>query len=268
MALPPPSESSAALITGASSGIGAAFARELAGHGHAAILVARREDALRELAAELERDHGTRAEVVTADLSSSQGRDAMVAAVKALELDVEILINNAGFGGFGAVHEMDAERQAEMVRLNCETLTYLQALYTPAMAERGRGAVLNLGSTASFQPLPGSATYAATKAFVLSLSEATHAELRPAGVTVTALCPGPVHTEFGKVAGAGSAEGRLPEPFWLEADAVARQAIDGLDKGKRVIVPGIFNRAGAIGGQHAPRAMILPVIGRAARRVF
>ncbi len=268
MALPPPSDSSAALITGASSGIGEAFARELARRGHSTILVARREEALRNLADELSREHGTRAEVIAADLANDEGRSELVAAVETLGIDIEILVNNAGFGGFGAVHESDAERQAEMVSLNCETLTYLQALYTPAMAERGRGAVLNVGSTASFQPLPGSATYAATKAFVLSFSEATHAELRPAGVTVTALCPGPVHTDFGQIAGAGSAESRLPEPFWLEADAVARQAVDGMAKGKRVIVPGIFNRAGAIGGQHAPRSVILPVIGRAARRVF
>jgi len=268
MALPPPSESSAALVTGASSGIGAACARELARRGHATILVARREDALHELAAKLVADYGTRVEVIAADLSDAQGRNEMVAGVDALGLDIEILINNAGFGGFGSVHESDPERQAQMVRLNCETLAYLQARYTPAMVERGRGAVLNVGSTASFQPLPGSATYAATKAFVLSFSEATHAEMRPDGVTVTALCPGPVRTEFGQVAGAGTAEERLPGPFWLEADGVAKQAIDGLAKGKRVIVPGILNRAGALGGQHAPRSVILPVIGRASRRVF
>jgi uncharacterized protein len=268
MALPPPSDSSAALVTGASSGIGASLARELAGRGHTTILVARREDALHQLANELSAEHGTHSEVITADLSSEEGRTNLAAAVDGLGLDVEILVNNAGFGGFGAAHETDADRQAQMVSLNCVTLTYLQALYTPAMAERGRGAVLNLGSTASFQPLPGSATYAATKAFVLSFSEATHAELRPHGVTVTALCPGPVKTEFGRVAGAGSAEERLPQPFWLEADAVARQAVNAMDKGKRVVVPGILNRAGALGGQHAPRSVILPVIGRAARRVF
>jgi short-subunit dehydrogenase len=155
-----------------------------------------------------------------------------------------------------------------MVEVNCVALTALCAEYVPQMVERGRGAVLNVGSTASFQPLPGSATYAATKAFVLSFSEATHAELRPEGVSVTALCPGPVRTAFGQIAGAGTAEERLPGPFWLEADAVARQAIEGMERGKRVVVPGIFNRAGAIGGQHAPRSVLLPVIGRAARRVF
>ncbi len=268
MALPPPSESTAALVTGASSGIGAALARELAGRGYATILSARREDQLRALAGEISADHGTRSEVVVADLATDAGLKKLTDAVDGLGLNVEILINNAGFGGFGQAHETSPERQSRMVRLNCETLVHLQALYTAKMAERGRGAVLNLASTASFQPLPGSATYAASKAFVLSLSEATHAELSTAGVTVTALCPGPVHTEFGEVAGAGSAEERLPEPFWLDADEVASQAIAGMGKGKRVIVPGLLNRAGALGGHHMPRALMLPIMGRAARRIF
>jgi len=268
MALPPPSESSTALITGASSGIGAAIARELAGRGYGAVLVARREDRLRKLADELAGAHGVRMDTIAADLATEDGRDHVLSRLGELELEVEILINNAGFGGFGTVHETAPERQAQMVRLNCETLVYFQARLTPAMADRGRGAVLNVGSTASFQPLPGSATYAATKAFVLSLSDATHAELGPAGVTVTALCPGPVRTEFGQIAGAGSAEEMLPEPFWMSAGQVAKLAVGGLAKGKRVVVPGIFNRAGAIGGQHVPRSLMLPVVGRAFRRVF
>lgn len=268
MALPPPSNSSTALITGASSGIGAQIARQLAARGYGAVLVARREDRLRELADELTESSGARMEVIAADLTTEDGRAGVVTKIDELGLDVEILINNAGFGGFGAVHEMDLVHQVQMVRLNCETLVFFQATYTPAMAERRRGAVLNVGSTASFQPLPGSATYAATKAFVLSLSEAAHAELRPAGVTVTTLCPGPVKTEFGENAGAGGVEDKLPKPFWTASEQVAKQAVDALDSGKRVVVPGFFNRAGALGGQHVPRALMLPVVGRAYRRVF
>ena len=268
MALPAPSASSTALITGASSGIGAAVARELAGRGHGAVLVARREDRLRELAAELGEASGARFEVIAADLANDDDRARVVAGVGDLGLDVSILVNNAGFGGFGTAHDFGVERQTQMIRLNCETLTYFQATYTKPMVERETGAVLNVASTAAFQPLPGSATYAATKAFVLSLSEATHAELKRHGVTVTALCPGPVQTEFGEVAGAGGVEDQLPRPFWTSTEQVAKQAVDGLANGKRVVVPGILNRAGALGGQHAPRAVILPAISRAYRRVF
>jgi uncharacterized protein len=268
MSLPDPTESSTALITGASSGIGAAIARELASRGHGAVLVARREERMRELAAELAESSEARFEVIAADLANDEGRARVVEGVRDLGLDVGILVNNAGFGGFGAAHDFGVERQTEMIRLNCETLTYLQATFTEGMVERRSGAVLNVASTAAFQPLPGSATYAATKAFVLSLSEATHAELKRHGVTVTALCPGPVRTEFGEVAGAGGVEDQLPKPFWTSTEQVAKQAVDGLASGKRVVVPGLLNRAGAVGGQHAPRAVILPAISRAYRQVF
>ena len=268
MALPEPTASSTALVTGASSGIGTEIARELARRGHNAVLVARREERLRELAGELSESAGVRAEVVGADLSKAAERARVVETVRELGLRVDILINNAGFGGFGAAHEAGVERQTEMIRLNCETLTYLQTTFTEPMAKRGSGAVLNVASTAAFQPLPGSATYAATKAFVLSLSEATHTELKRHGVTVTALCPGPVQTEFGEIAGAGGVEDKLPKPFWTSTRQVAEQAVDGLAGGKRVVVPGFLNRAGAMGGQHVPRALILPVVGRAYRQVF
>jgi short-subunit dehydrogenase len=152
-----------------------------------------------------------------------------------------------------------------MVRLNCEALVDLHARYSRSMVERERGAILNVASTASFQPLPGSGCYAATKAFVLSLSEASHAELRDRGVVVTALCPGPVKTEFGQLAGAGEAEGQLPGPFWTSVEQVARDGVEGLEKGKRVVVPGVLNRAGALGGQHIPRAAMLPLANRLRR---
>jgi short-subunit dehydrogenase len=268
MALPPPTDSSAALVTGASSGIGAQIARELARRGHAVVLTARREERLRELAGELSREHGVRAEFLTADLGSEGERDRVQRAVSELGLEVEVLINNAGFGAFGTAHRLARARQLEMARLNCEAVLDLQVRYSSAMADRGRGAILNLASTAAFQPLPGSACYAATKAFVLSFSEATHVELARRGVTVTALCPGPVQTEFVEVAGAGEASSQLPGPFWTSVEQVARDAVEGLERGKRVVTPGLLNRAGAIGGQHAPRALALPIINRVRRLAF
>ena len=149
-----------------------------------------------------------------------------------------------------------------MVRLNCEALLDLQARYLPPMAERERGAVINIASTSAFQPLPGTATYAATKAFVLSLSEAVHSELKGKGVTVTAVCPGPVKTEFMESAGLEQAEENVPEIFWMSAEDVAGRRSRAPRSGKRVVVPGLLNRAGALTGQHAPRELALPLAKR------
>ena len=259
MPLPDPSDSSAALVTGASSGIGAAIARELAGRGHNLILVARRAERLAELAAELSAAAGVRAEYVAADLAEDAERDRLATEVERLGLAVEVLVNCAGFGGVGDLHRDDRERMVSMVRLNCDALLDLQARYAPPMAARGRGAIVNLASTAAFQPMPGNATYAATKAFVLSLGEATNAELSGAGVTVTTVCPGPVKTEFADVAGIGDSEERVPGFVWTPVEDVARAAVEGAERGRRVVVPGLLNRAGAISGQHAPRALALPL---------
>ena len=136
------------------------------------------------------------------------------------------------------------------------------------MVERGRGAVINIASTAAFQPIPGTATYAATKAFVLSLSEAVHEELKGTGVTLTAVCPGPVKTEFMQVAGIEQAEDQLPGVFWMSAEAVAKAAVEAAEKGKRAIVPGLLNRAGAITGQHTPRMLALPLAKRLWRQAL
>ena len=266
MSLPPPAAGSTALVTGASSGIGAAIARELAGRGYAVTLVARREERLRELAAELADGHGVRADAIAADIGSRTGRDELARAIGSLGLEVEVLVNNAGFGGAGNFAEFDRGRQVEMVALNCEALLDLQARYLAPMIGRGKGAVINIASTASFQPMPGTAAYAATKAFVLSLSEGVHSELQGTGVTLTVVCPGPVRTEFTEAAGIAGAEERLPGFFWLDAETVAREALDGVARGKRVIVPGALNRAGALTGQHTPRALSLPVVKHAWRR--
>ena len=266
MPLPPPADASTALVTGASSGIGAEIARRLADRGHSLTLVARREERLRELAMELTETRGVRAEAVALDLADPAARDRLEARLAELGLAAEVLVNNAGFGDNSEFHQADRERLVGMVELNCVALLDLQARFLPAMVERGRGAVINLASTAAFQPLPGTATYAATKAFVLSLGEATSAELRGTGVTLTTVCPGPVKTEFVEVAGVGGAAERLPGIFWTPVEQVAREAVEGVERGKRVVVPGVLNRAGTFAGQHSPRAIALPLTGRVWRR--
>ena len=266
MALPPPAESSTALITGASAGIGVEIARSLASRGHGVTLVARREERLRELAEELSAAHGVRAETLGCDVADPAARDHLAAEIGTRELEVEILVNNAGFGGFGSFARQGRDRQVEMVRVNVEAVVELMARYVPLMRGRGRGAVINVASTAAFQPLPDNATYAATKAFVLSLSEAVHSELKGHGVTLTALCPGPVRTEFTDVAGIGGAEERTPGFVWMSPAEVAEHAVNGAEKGRRVVVPGMLNQAGALAGQHSPRMLLLPLARRVWRR--
>jgi short-subunit dehydrogenase len=257
MALPPPSPDSTCLVTGASSGIGAEVARELSVRGYRVALVARREDRLRDLAAEL----GDGADVHPCDVTDADAREALADELAAAGTNVSILVNNAGFSTSGPFVRTDRDRELGMVRTNIEAVVDFCALFIPAMAERGSGGVLNLASTASFQPLPMQAGYAATKAFVLSFTESLHAELKGQGVTVTALCPGPVKTEFADVAEIPGADS-MPDMFWASAEDVARAGVKGLEHGKRVVIPGALNRAGAIGGQHAPRSLVLRLASR------
>ena len=262
MALPPPSPGSTCLVTGASSGIGAEIARALARRGHGVTLVARRKDRLETLAAELSDRHGVRAETLGCDLGEPGARTRMLASFAELGLDVEVLVNNAGFGTAGFFPKLDQERELEMVRLNIEAVVALCGRFVPEMVERRRGAILNLASTAAFQPLPRNATYAASKAFVLSFSDALHAEVRDSGVTVTSLCPGPVKTEFVEIANMDRAAESAPSFVFTEPDFVAEQGVRALEKGKRVVVPGRLNAAGALGGQHVPRSFLLKLAGR------
>jgi short-subunit dehydrogenase len=262
VALPSPSATSTALISGASSGIGGEIARSLARRGHGVTLIARREERLRDLAAELAGDHGIRAEVVGCDLGDHTARDSLAAEVDGRGLEVEILVNNAGFGTYGPFSESERERQVEMVRLNVEAVVDLTGRYLPLMVGRGRGAIINVASSAAFQPLPDNATYAATKAFVLSHGDAIHSELKGTGVTLTTLCPGPVRTEFTQVAGLQRAEERTPDVLWMSASDVAESAVKAAEKGRRVVVPGLLNQAGALAGQHAPRTVLLPLAKR------
>ena len=262
MALPDPTSDTTCLVTGASSGIGADIARSLARRGHGVTLVARREDRLKELAQELSAAHGVRAETLACDLGDAAARTRMLALLSELGLRVEVLVNNAGFGSGGSFTELDPERETEMVRLNCEAVVALCGRFVPEMAARGRGAVLNVASVAAFQPIPRQATYAATKAFVLSFTDALHAELGSSGVTATALCPGPVRTEFVSEAGIDREADDVPGFMWTDSSFVAEQGVRGLERGRRVVVPGPLNAATALGGQHAPRGLLLGLANR------
>lgn len=264
MALPHPSPPSTALVTGASSGIGAEIARELARRGHGVTLVARREDRLRALADELATAHGIRAEVVAADLADPGSRAALVDAVEGLGLTVDVLVNNAGLSTTGPVRSAELDAELRMVRVDVEAVVDLCTRYVGGMVERGRGAVLNVASVGAFQPLPGQAGYAAAKAFVLSYTDALRAELRGTGVGATSLCPGPVETEFGAVAGfdQAEAEAALPKFMWETAETVARAGVNGLDKGRAVVIPGAANVVGAYAGRMAPKSFLVPLLAR------
>jgi len=261
MSLPAPSPSTAALVTGASSGIGADIARDLAGRGHGVVLVARREERLRALADELAAAHGVRAEVLACDLADPDARDALPSRVGELGLTIDVLVNNAGYGSAGSFVGLDAANETQMVRLNCEAVVALTSAFAPGMVDRGAGAILVVASSAGFQPLPRQATYGASKAFALSFAEALHAELADRGVAVTALCPGPVRTEFMEVADL-DLDSAVPGFAWVSSQECARQAVEGLVRNKRVVVPGLAMRAMTVAGQHTPRAVLLPLMKR------
>jgi len=264
MALPAPSENSTCLVTGASSGIGVELAREFAKRGHGLTLVARREDRLKSLADELHSAHGIRVEILSVDLTDASARQEIGPTIEGKGLDVEVLVNNAGFSTVGPVDRADHEREVALVRTNVEAVADLCTIFLPGMVKRRRGAVLNVASTAAFQPLPGQAAYGASKAFVLSYSRAVRAELRGTGVSVTALCPGPVKTEFLEAAGfdEAEAEGSLPKIMWLPAPAVAAAAVEGLERGRAAVLPGLSNRIGAYLAYLTPREILLPISAR------
>jgi short-subunit dehydrogenase len=264
MPLPTPNDNTTAIVTGASSGIGAEIARELARRGHGLTLVARREDRLKALADELAQAHAVRAEVIAADLTDADSRGALPARLEARGLTAHILVNNAGFTTMGHVYKADRAAELALVRTNVEAVVDLCTMFVPGMVARHRGAVLNTASTAAFQPLPGQAGYGASKAFVLSYGRALGAELRGTGVTVTTLCPGPVETGFAEAAGMTDAEAAesLPRIMWLPASDVARAAVEGLAAGRGVVIPGTANRAAAGLAHLAPKALLLPLLAK------
>jgi len=264
MPLPTPKENTTAVVTGASSGIGAEIARELARRGHGVTLVARREDRLKELADELVVTNKVRAEVIAADLTDADSRGELPGQIEARGLTVDILVNNAGLTTMGAVHRADRAAELAMVRTDVEAVVDLCTLFVSGMVTRERGAILNTASTAAFQPLPGQAGYGASKAFVLSYGRALGAELRGTGVAVTTLCPGPVETGFAESAGITDAEAgeSLPKFMWVPAADVAKAAVEGLASGRPVVIPGVANRATAALAYLTPKALILPVLAQ------
>ena len=236
------------LVTGASAGLGAEFARQCRRRGDELVLVARRRDRLEALASELGGGH-----VVAADLAQPGAAGRLLAEVAGLGLQVDTLINNAGFGSAGAFVEAPAERLLEMVDLNVRSLTELCRLALPPMLERRRGFILNVASTAAFQAGPYSAVYYATKAYVLSLSEALHEESKKSGVHVCALCPGPTATEFFEVA--GSPDGRLAK-MATDPKSVVAAGLAGLARNKAIVVPGMMNKMTSQAGRILPRKVL------------
>jgi short-subunit dehydrogenase len=254
---PTPTSETTALVTGASSGIGVEIARALARRGHNVTLVARRQERLEALAAELRQTFGVRAEVIACDVARPLAREQLSDKLGQLGLTVDILVNNAGYGTGGRFHTLALERELAMVRLNSEAVVALCGMFVPQMVARGSGAVLNVASTIGFQPVVNEATYGATKAFSLSFTEALHGELKGSGVTVTALCPGPVKTEFMDDPGVQEGASALPGPMWVDAAVVGELGIRGLERGKRVVVPGVLNRIGTWAGRHTHRGLLL-----------
>lgn len=262
MPIPLPAPDRTCIITGASSGIGTEVARVLASRGHGVTLVARRLDRLETLSRQLAERHGIRAEAVVADLTEPDQRRAVIEAVEERGLVPEVLVNNAGFSTVGPVATVDPGREIQMLRTNVEAVDHLCALVAPGMIERGRGAILNVASTASYQPLPGQAGYAASKAFVRSFSTSLAGELAPHGVTVTTLCPGPVDTEFGHASGMDDfTDGNpLPQAMWVPVEDVARIAVDALEDGRLVTIPGPINRLVAAVANTTPRQLLMPIL--------
>jgi short-subunit dehydrogenase len=261
MTLPAPGPDRAALVTGASQGIGAEIARELARRGHRLVLVARSEDMLRTVADEIVAGGG-QADVLPTDLADRTSRAALLDRVAGLGVTVDVLVNNAGFSTMGRVAEADLDDELSLLEVDVVTVVDLCTRLLPGMVERGRGAILNVASTAAFQPLPAQASYGAAKAFVLSYTQSLVGELKGTGVTATALCPGPVDTGFGERAGftKQEAEQALPSVMWLDAALVAKAGVDGLDNGRMVVVPGVVNRVAAALAQVTPRTLLLPVL--------
>lgn len=261
MSLPEPSSDSIALITGASSGIGEQFARQLSQMGHRVALVARREDRLTELANELGGEE--RAVVIAADLGAPEDRDRLAARLEELGAHVDILVNNAGYGIFKAFGDAGREAEVEQVRVLVEAVVDLMARFLPQMKSRGRGAIINLASTAGFQALPYNAGYSAAKSYVLILSEAVHAEVKENGVTVTAVSPGPVPSGFQAASDANYFAEKLPKFTFVEPERVARDALRAAAAGRISVIPGGPQVRLAYGpNRKLPRWMVLPISKR------
>lgn len=244
-----------ALITGASFGIGLELARIFAREGYDLVLVARSADRLRQLASDLERAHGARSLILASDLSAPGAAAYVHDQTTRADLIVDVLVNNAGFGQFGLFAESDMEECLQQIQLNVTTLTHLTRLYLPEMIQRTSGRILNVASTAAFQPGPLMAVYYATKAYVLHFSEAIANELKRTGVTVTCLCPGATTTEFHKRANMTNIN--LLKFGAMDARTVAEQGYRGLMAGKPVVIAGFKNWILAKAARFSPRPMVI-----------
>lgn len=261
MPLPPPSPTSTAVVTGASSGIGVELARELASRGYGVTLVARRAGKLHELAAELS---GVRVDVLACDVADADARAMIFDEIGRRGLSVEILVNNAGIGTMGAVRRSTPAAEIAQVRVNVEAVIDLTTRAVAQMVTRGRGAILNVGSTAGYHPFPGQAGYAATKAFVRSYTEGLRAELVGSGITVATLNPGPVRTEFLASAGmdARTFADAFPKFLWMPARDVARVGIDALHHDRGEVIAGLPSRISTALAQVMPRRLLLPMLAK------
>lgn len=255
----------AALITGASSGIGKALAGQFAADGYHVVLVARRVDALQSLADELARDHGIKATVIGADLETDDGAQRLHAEVQRRGITLHALVNNAGYGSFGEFAQSALAPELKMMQLNMNTVVVLTKLFLPDLRAT-RGKILNTASTAAFQPGPYMAVYYATKAFVLSFSEALAEELRDSGVTVTALCPGPTASGFQDKA-AMHASALVKGKKLPSSDEVAAVGYKAMKRGRRVVIPGLMNWLMAQSVRFTPRRMVTTMVRLMSRPV-
>lgn len=243
-----------ALITGASSGIGAEFARRLAAHGMHLVLTARRKELLEKLADELHTRHGTKTEILIADLTDPAEPQRLCESIAAKGIQIELLVNNAGFGWVGTIDETEQSRMRDLVQLNVASMTELTYRILPAMLERGHGGIINVSSVAGFQPVAYMPTYSASKAFVLHFSEALWAECRDRGVTVTALCPGTTQTDFFDVA---NVPGWLKKHEFSTPEQVVKAALKALERRKQFVIPGWKNWLITFGVRIARRKMVV-----------
>jgi short-subunit dehydrogenase len=241
-----------ALVTGASAGIGVALAQELAAGGTHLVLTARRQDRLEELARKLSKNHSIRTEVIAADLAKTEAPAEIFEFTKQKGLTIDLLVNNAGFGQYGELTQVETQRLLDMVQVNCHAVVHLTRLFLTGMVERGRGDVLILASTASFQAVPYITTYAATKAFDLFFAEGLAEEMKPHGIRVCALCPGSTESEFHVVA----RQEKFTQKHQETAEKVARTGLEALAAGKSYVISGMGNYLGAHSQRIVPRRMV------------
>ena len=259
MPVPAPSPDSRAVVTGASQGIGEALATELAARGHSLIVTARRGEVLTDLAARLTERYGVTVEVRAVDLADPAARTAL--ADELAERTISILCANAGTATFGPVAKLDPEGEKAQVQLNVLGVHDLVLAVLPGMVARRAGGILISGSAAGNSPIPNNATYAATKAFANTFSESLRGEVKDAGVHVTLLAPGPVRTELPDPAEQSLVERLIPDFLWIDTEYTARISLDGLERNKMRVVPGVTSKAMSVASGYAPRAIVTPIVG-------